>query len=65
MLGAQCTSHRRHKPFKMKNKIYDFGSFAQNFYLSVAKVKVRSWESNSKSPADMVAYSNDCAVLFP
>ena len=50
---------------EMKNKIYDFSSFAQNFYLSVAKVKVRSWESNSKSPADMVAYSNDCAVLFP
>ena len=40
MLGAQCTSHRRHNRSQMKNKIYIFGSFPRNFYPSVVKVKV-------------------------
>ena len=40
MLGAQCTSHRRHNRSQMKNKIYHYGSFSRNFYLSVVKVKV-------------------------
>ena len=41
MLGAPCTSHIDAKNrSQMKNKIYHFGSFARNFYLSVVKVKV-------------------------